>query len=209
MVKMESFWHDLLEHFQIDPDAMEGVKAEADNAVREISSRVGQRNFWQVSQDELRFIYTVSSLLRPEIVVETGVGPGTTSSAFLQAIRNHGGRLYSFDLGVGYGEEKEKMPVGFTVPDELRSNWALTLGDSKKTLPDKLREIGKVNIFFHDSEHTYEHVTFELNTVKPYLTGKWLIIIDNYDWTEAPGDFADKNGLTLLKVVDDLCFIHS
>ncbi len=208
MAVTEKFWRDFCSHYGLDPGSYVEFIRNAEEIVHFVGSIIGNRNFWQVSADELSAIFTATCLLAPATVVETGVGPGSTSYAFLSALSKSGGKLYSFDLGAGYGEEKEKAPVGFLVPDHLKPNWNLTLGNSRTTLPSKLKEIKGVNIFFHDSEHTYDHVTFELNTVMPRLSGKWLIIVDNYDWTAAPFDFAERNGLSLVKVADDMCFIY-
>ncbi|MGC8514850.1 MAG: class I SAM-dependent methyltransferase [Thermoplasmata archaeon] len=173
-----------------------------------ISSKIGGRQFWQVSADELTFIYSITRTLEPRNVVETGVGPGTTSFAFLSALEKTGGKLHSFDLGMKYGEEEKGEPVGFVVPENMRRRWDLTLGNSKFTLPKGLTRIGSVDLFFHDSEHTKEHVLFELESVLPYLSDRSLILVDNYDWTEAPNLFASRTKMTLTHVVDDLCAIY-
>jgi cephalosporin hydroxylase len=173
-----------------------------------ISSKIGGRQFWQVSADELTFIYSITRTLQPRNVVETGVGPGTTSFAFLSALEKTGGLLHSFDLGMKYGEEEKGEPVGFIVPETMHRRWDLTLGNSKLTLPKELARIGSVDLFLHDSEHTKEHVIFELEAVFPYLSSRSLILVDNYDWTEAPNMFASKTKMTLTHIVDDLCAIY-
>ena len=173
-----------------------------------VSSKIGGRQFWQVSAEELTFIYSITRTLEPKNVVETGVGPGTTSYAFLSALEKTGGKLHSFDLGKKYGEEETEEPVGFVVPENMRGRWKITFGDSKLTLGKGLARIGSVDLFFHDSEHTKEHVTFELESVLPYLSWRSLILVDNYDWTEAPNLFASKTKMILTHVVDDLCAIY-
>jgi predicted O-methyltransferase YrrM len=173
-----------------------------------VSSKIGGRQFWQVSAEELTFIYSITKTFKPLNIVETGVGPGTTSFAFLSALDKSGGRLHSFDLGQKYGEEEKGESIGFVVPENMRSRWNITYGDSKLTLQKGLAKIGRVDIFFHDSEHTNEHVAFELDSVLPYLAGRSLILIDNYDWTEAPKQFASKTKMTLTHVVDDLCAVY-
>jgi hypothetical protein len=59
----------------------------------------------------------------------------------------------------------------------------------------------------HDSEHTYDHVTFELNTAIKHMKEHFIIVVDNYNWTEAPDDFASSNGLKLIHPTDDMCLI--
>ncbi len=163
------------------------------------------RDFWQISDDEFAFLYLAVSISKPGIVFETGVGPGTSTSAILKALAEDS-KLISFDLGVKYGNADE-MPVGFVIPEDLKSKWKLVLGDSNITLPRELKIYNNIEMFFHDSTHTYEHVSFELNTVFPYLSKNFIIVVDNYDWTDAPEDFAKKNNLHLHHVSDDMCII--
>lgn len=178
----------------------------ASKVVEYVDSRIGGKNYWQVSYPELCWLYTGVRMMRAPLAAETGVGPGSTSTAILDASSEFRGRLFSFDLGQKYGES-EQMPVGFLVPEEHKDRWALVIGDTKKTLAGKLSYFGPFDIFFHDSEHTYEHVSWELETALANLRKKFLIIVDNCDWTKAPDDFAEKHGLNLVKVADDMCFI--
>jgi hypothetical protein len=78
------------------------------------------------------------------------------------------------------------------VPKELRSNWKLILGDSKTELPKLLSELKQIDIFFHDSLHTYEHMMFEFETVWPPIKENGLIISDDIYWNNAFIDFANK-----------------
>lgn len=205
---MEINFEPVIRHFGIKKKEFTRYLLEAESIVEFTREKVQGRNFWQVSEDELKFIYAIAKATSPRTVVETGVGPGTTSYAFLSALRESGGKLFSFDLGVKYGEENETEEVGFVVPEDLRSNWTLTMGDSKKTLEPKLAEIGKVDMFFHDSEHTYKHVTFELDTISRYLSESFLILADNCNWTKAVEDFADEKDLEHFEIVDDLCAVY-
>lgn len=204
----EEGYEELLKEFAIDRASYERRLVEASDIIKKAASVIGDRNFWQVSEKELAFIYAVTASLKPEVIVETGVGPGTTSFAFLSAASTYGGRLVSFDLGEKYGDENISEPVGFVVPDELRNNWNLILGNTTETLPANISKYGRPSIFMHDSEHTYGHVTFELDTAMKHLNGKFLIIVDNFDWTEGPADFARKHELVLNRVADDMCYIY-
>lgn len=181
-------------------------EAEAQPVIDYVESKIGGKNYWQVSYDELRSIYASVRIMQPKVMVETGVGPGTTSTAILTAMSAYGGKLYSFDLGEKFGEDEE-IPVGYVVPDELRKNWKLTLGNSRETLPVELEKMGPVDMFFHDSDHTYQHVMFELEACRNHSSDKFLIIIDNFNWSDAPDEFCMKYGLELYHVEDDMCFI--
>ena len=171
------------------------------------STIIGNRDFWQVSERELRFLYTVTKIFRPGIVAETGVGPGSTSYAYLSALGEYGGKLLSFDLGKRYGNEEKEEKIGFLVPEEMKKNWELIIGDSRNTLEKNLSRYGKIGIFMHDSNHTHEHVKFELETAWKFMDKKFIMIVDNFDWTSAPQEFANEHGLSLFRVSDDMCFL--
>ena len=197
----------ILEFLECTKEDVEKAFEDASKVVDYINSRIGEKDLWQVSDTELCWLYTGVRLMRAPLVAETGVGPGSTSTGILDASAPFRGRLFSFDLGKKYGNEEEEMPVGFLVPDKFRDRWSLVLGDTNETLEGKLSYFGPFDVFFHDSNHTYEHVTMELETALRNLRKKFLIVVDNYDWTEAPVEFAEKHGLTLVKVADDMCFI--
>lgn len=190
----------------VSEEEFEQAMNDADDVSEYTQSKVGNKDYWQVSESELRLLYAAVKILKPDVIAETGVGPGTTSTAILMASREKGSKLLSFDLGQRYGQAESK-PVGFVVPDELRDRWNLIIGDSKETLPESLSKFGPIDMFFHDSEHTYDHVLFELETAMRNFNERFLIVIDNYNWSKAPEDFAKKYGLTLVHVADDMCFI--
>ncbi|MEM0157919.1 MAG: class I SAM-dependent methyltransferase [Thermoplasmataceae archaeon] len=203
---MSATFQEFLKYLECSLDRYESELNKADRIVRFVESKIGTENYWQVSPRELANIYASVSLFRGPMIAETGVGPGSTSLAILEASKEFRGRLYSFDLGEPYGEKKDR-PVGFLVPENQLERWVFIRGDTRETLPKTLSYFGPFDLFLHDSEHTYDHVMFELETAIRNLKKRFLIMVDNYDWTEAPDHFSKKHNLKLLPVVDDLCFI--
>lgn len=127
---------------------------------------------------DLRFhavtLYLVVRYLKPSTVVETGVAAGKSSAFILKALEmNDAGRLFSFDKiptgGVAADGSKTSLAnevSAFLVDNSLRNRWILTYGDSVasiKLLAPILNE--KVDIFIHDSLHTYEHTKLEYETL--------------------------------------------
>lgn len=201
----ETDWIDLAGRLGLNYDP-KSVSAEFIPILAHVRSAIGNGNYWQVSEDELFDLYCLCRISGAKVVIETGVGPGTSSYSILSAISRNNGRLHSIDLGEKYGEDSE-MPVGFVVPDSFRKFWNLNIGSSRNLLGKVLEVAGRPDVFFHDSEHTYENVMFELEMVFPRLGKDSFIVVDNYDWTEAPRDFAEKNRLKLNRTHDDMCII--
>ena len=55
------------------------------------------------------------------------------------------------------------------LPRELLDRWHLIIGDSRQQLPHLLARLGRIDLFHHDSLHTYDHMMWEYNTAFPYL----------------------------------------
>lgn len=152
-----------------------------------------------------QYLYLVARLLPNSVFVETGVHYGASSAFILKGLEKHQGCLYSIDLpNVEYVTEtgkvhldslSEKETPGFAVPFSLRSNWDLRMGDTRHVLPKLLNEIGSIDVFHHDSEHTYDLMTFEYETVLPYLRSGGLLLSDDADWNNSFKDFCSRNSL--------------
>jgi predicted O-methyltransferase YrrM len=111
-------------------------------------------------------IYFLVRAMRPDVVVETGVCYGASSAYILEALKQNGrGELYSIDLG----NTRDEPPNDFFVPLRLRERWHLIVGDCKQELPRLLARLGPIDLFHHDSLHTFEQMTWEYATALPYL----------------------------------------
>jgi len=137
---------------------------------------------------------------RPATVVETGTASGISTTYLLAALaRNGSGRLISIDLPFAADEGTDITPIvagttlalddssplppgkqpGWAVPDDLRDRWELRLGDARELLPALLDELGEIDIFFHDSLHTSEHMLFEFDTAWPHLAAGGVLLADD------------------------------
>lgn len=153
-------------------------------------------------------LYALVRLLRPKHVVEVGVSSGVSSSYFLRALRrNRSGKLHSIDLptpqrGTKFLPRKDSpvaLPpgkrTGWAVPPSLRKGWDLRLGPSQELLPQLADELDRIDIFLHDSLHTFEHATFELRTVDPKVPAGGVLMADNTAWLGGALDrFAESKG---------------
>ena len=131
-----------------------------------------------------RLCYALVRALAPNSVVETGVCYGVTSSFILAALEQNGsGQLYSIDMPpLG---DKTNAFVGLLVPKEFRGRWELSIGPSKDVLPGLLARIRTVEMFLHDSKHTYRNIWRELNTVSPRLARRSFVVADDVEGNSA------------------------
>jgi predicted O-methyltransferase YrrM len=125
-----------------------------------------------------RCCYAACRALKPDVVVETGVAYGVTSAFLLQALNENGqGRLASIDLPP-LGPNADQF-AGIAVPMRLRGRWRLHRGVTKRLLPGLLDETGPVDLFVHDSLHTYRNMRWEFETVWPHLGDGGMVIADD------------------------------
>lgn len=127
----------------------------------------GPYRFASTPQGDCESLFLLVRALRPRVVVETGVCYGASSAYILEALEQNGaGELYSIDLG----NPAEEPPNDFFVPRSLNSRWRLIIGDSRNELPPLLDKLGSIDLFHHDSLHTFEHMMWEYETAFPFIT---------------------------------------
>ena len=143
-------------------------------------------------------LYAVVRAVKPAVVVETGVASGMSSAHILRALAANGsGELHSIDLpNVQHGSILPRgRASGWIVPYSLRGPWKLHIGDSREMLPALLDALGRVDLFLHDSDHSYESMSFEFEQAYPRLAPGGLLMSDDVHLHGAWNDFCAKHGL--------------
>lgn len=141
------------------------------------------------------FLYLIIRYIKPKKVVETGVLHGLTTAWILKALEdNKMGKLISIDLkrsdwpkyfknkkmGPGYQFDMdfpEEEDAGWIVPDYLKNKWKLNYGPSSMYI----KKIKNIDLFIHDSDHSYKNVKFEVETVLKNNKSSF-VVIDNCNW---------------------------
>ncbi|MBO0684766.1 MAG: class I SAM-dependent methyltransferase [Candidatus Dormibacteraeota bacterium] len=152
-----------------------------------------------------RLAWCLTRHLRPQRVVETGVGRGFTTSVLLEALeRNGAGHLWSIDLRPTV-ERGRQTEVGVVVPERLRGRWTLLRGSSRRRLPGLLAELGGVDLFLHDSLHTSRNMRFELEQAWAGLGARAAALVDDVHLNHATGRFLQdhQEASAVLSAADD------
>jgi len=154
-----------------------------------------------ISLTDGKILYGLARALRPEYVVETGVAAGVSTS-FLGAalVENGHGEIFSIELppnetqalalADGSRYTWQERGVGWSIPESIKrvlgERHHLILRDVRLALPEILREIPHVDLFFHDDLHTPDHMLWEYETVWPKLSPGAVLVSDdvNYGWIE-------------------------
>ena len=152
-----------------------------------------------------KWIYCCVRVLKPASMIETGVAHGSSSWIILNAMeKNKKGKLISIDLpnndtNEAYNFGVKTPPTGWRVPEQLRQRWSLRLGDARILLPEALKEFGKLDIFFHDSDHSYGHMKFEFETSLPFLSSTGILLSDDVHKNAAFAELVSNNNLHALQ----------
>lgn len=133
---------------------------------------------WGGWQDILNLTGSVVLLRRPSVVLETGVAMGFTTALILAAMDdNDVGALHSIDLPPL--QVDAATFVGKVVPEELRGRWTLHIGPSRALLPELARKLAPIDVFVHDSDHSYAAQKEEYREVWPHLARGGVLISDD------------------------------
>ena len=152
---------------------------------------------------EAAIIYGVTRHLKVDRSVETGVGSGLSTSHILLALHhNQKGHLFSVDLpntDAWTGAPRQMLPAGklpgWVVPEYLKPRWTLLPGNARIQLPELIKQLpDEIDLFLHDSLHTYEHMMWEFETLWPHLRSRGILMADDADSNRAVQDFSKRVG---------------
>ena len=134
------------------------------------------------------FLYKLCKIIKPEIIVETGVAYGVSSSYILQALsENNKGKLISIDSIFRPWQSKEM--IGSAIPKNLLDKWELKIGTSEKLLNEIFNKFSSIDIFLHDSLHTYKNMSFEFQKSWPFINEGGFLLSDDVISNNAFSDF--------------------
>jgi predicted O-methyltransferase YrrM len=220
---------DTLDSYHDDPaitkliSEIEQKKVEFESSVQGATYRGDNYGFGGMKPEVSSQLYRLVREIKPRVLVETGVCNGVSTSVILAALEENGdGELYSIDLpeytdtlyaqGAFWDGKKGavvprgRLP-GWLIPDKYRQSWHLTLGRSQDKLVALLNGLQKIDFFMHDSEHSYECMSFEYNTAWKYIVPGGVLLSDDITWNTAFEDFSRQKGRDLHIINQNMAFI--
>ena len=136
------------------------------------------------------FLYIITRIMKPNVVVETGVASGVSSAYILQALEdNNEGELYSIDISAYI--PRGVKPTGWIVPSSLRHRWHLIIGSSSEKLPHLLEILREIDVFLHDSLHTYKNMLWEYKTAWPFIRKDGILLSHDIQENDAFSEFCE------------------
>lgn len=130
-------------------------------------------------------LHTLMRAFNPRLCVETGAAAGISATVILRDLARRGeGRLYSIDV-----DSPRVQHYGELIPAELRGRWELRLQKDEPVLPELLRQLRTIDLFLHDSRHTYRHMRWEYEQAWPHLSAGGCLASHDVITTTAFDDF--------------------
>ena len=134
--------------------------------------------FYNADRSLALLTYALARHLKPDFVLESGVGYGITSALVLLALeRNGAGKLLSIDLPPL--SDPAGLSTGLAVSSEFRKRWTLRLGSSTRCLPEIISRSEDIDLFISDSANVYTLQRFEFKTVYPRLREGGVALFNN------------------------------
>lgn len=130
--------------------------------------------------------YALVRATQPDHIVETGTQLGLGSCAIAAALLQNGhGRLTTIDTD---------PEAGYLI----EGPWASVVDRRIASSVEVLGELRDVDMFLHDSLHTYEYETRELMAVQSSLSAGAIVLSDNAHDSSALSDWAEQTGRNYL-----------
>ena len=177
-------------------DRLDGVMADIGALLAAKGFRSGRGTYAYYSDAEgslCRAAWCVALHTRPTVVVETGVAHGVTSRVVLEALRlNDFGHLWSIDLPFPFDHQLH-AETGVAVADACRPRWSYLEGSSRQRLPTLATELGRIEVFIHDSLHTTRNTLFEMGQAASVMPVGGVMLVDDVDSHEGFTTFAKRH----------------
>lgn len=146
---------------------------------------------WPIDPAAQRFLWTFTRSVRPKRVFETGVADGASTRIILDALEENGeGRLWSVDVLPDAGDLARRSAAV--------NRWQFVVLPARgraAALRGTVRSAGPLDVFLHDSDHSYPWQAFEYREAwSAIVPGGWLLS-DDIDASYAFSDFARRHGM--------------
>lgn len=140
--------------------------------------------------------YNLIHSIKPARVVETGVADCYLTFFILYALKYNGhGRLTSFNIS-------EKAGSLLTGEEKAFWNFKILGKNRKKDLLDAFSKLGGIEMFIHDSNHSYSWQTFEYNSAYLIMNKNSVFMSDEIYLSYAFVDFRRINGIKPMILVE-------
>lgn len=179
--------HDLVKTgatFDSDPNILFSEFLRGRHRSKPISSQGLYPEFFDTNPKTLDLLEALVRHINPEVVLESGVANGASTRRILSALSQNlgSGKLISCDID------------NRVATAELMANplFEFVHISSKKDFSDVIERLAKIDLFYHDSNHSYDHQIFEYLAVWEKIPEGGILLSDDVNWSYAFLDFCAK-----------------
>jgi predicted O-methyltransferase YrrM len=165
-----------------------------------------------VDLDDALFLYWLVRRTKPRRIVQCGAFNGRSSAFMMLALAKNGpeGTLAIIDQPPIFDPENPEWTVegkvygavvpagktsGWMVPDQYRDRLEIWNGDAKNLLPKVIGNLEAIDLFYHASDHTYQHMMSAFEQVRRKLRQGGLVVAVDVGWNASLWDFAERHGV--------------
>lgn len=171
--QVRSYFDELRADEELARHVIDGTRNGPYRAVSDARADYGRRMGW----------YALARIIKPRVVVETGVDKGLGSVVLAAALlRNGSGRLYCTEL---HREQGKLLSGKYAEAGEI------LYGDSIETLE---RFPHRIDLFVNDSDHSADYEYREYRTIADKLSDRAIIVADNAHHTDCAQRFSEETG---------------
>lgn len=180
---------------QLFPDVdFENLNNRFPEIINSAIERVKSSPFEMGGAGALDLIYNITSITKVQAILETGVSYGWSSLAFLLALKDQSGRLFSIDMP--YPKMGNEDFVGIAVPSELKKNWTLYNFPDRVGIPRAINNNkAKFDLIHYDSDKSYSGRKWAYPILWEALKTGGLFISDDIQDNIAFKEFCDQLNL--------------
>jgi predicted O-methyltransferase YrrM len=142
--------------------------------------------FYNSNASTLELLGLLIKEVRPRIVIETGVANGVSTRKILRSFEELGlvdSKLFSLDI-----DPRVATPELLSFPQ-----FNFVPVDPSNSFLNTIKSINEVDIFYHDSDHSYDNQMLEYCAAWEILNSeKGVLLSDDVNWSNAFLDFCKK-----------------
>ena len=145
-------------------------------------------------------IYFLSKKFKPKTIIETGVGAGFATHSILSAIeKNNFGSLFSSDFPYFKVSDPLKY-IGMLLDENQKKFFNIKTKGDRFNIPQFIKSIKHIDFIHYDSDKSYSGKKWFFNFIKPYISPKTIIVIDDIQDDSFFLDYINENKIVNFKI---------
>lgn len=187
MIKNTLFWVKNLKYVHLPAKFVDNnTIREYNEIIQAIKSDINIKLTYPINRNVSKFggevLYSIIRKSKPKTVIETGIANGLSTRLILSALnKNEQGKLISVDINNDVG--------GFLKGFDT-SRWVCKIGKPREGFLSALSMVDGLDIFMHDSAHSYENMLFEYREAFKKLTQYGIVMSDDVNANSAFIEFS-------------------